>query len=42
MRIGVAGDVIEHPAYRDTINTFGIDAETDEPAREYILTNITK
>jgi hypothetical protein len=37
LRIGLAGSsVIKHPAYRDTINICGFDAETDEPAREYI------
>src|SRR5712692_8331257 len=28
--------VIEHPANRDTVNISGLDAESDEPAREYV------
>jgi hypothetical protein len=37
LRQRLAGDgVIEHPAYRDTINICGFDAETDKPAPEYI------
>jgi len=32
----VSNGSIEHPAYRDTINMSAFDAESDQPAREYV------